>query len=251
MKGFWPLFKKEIKEQIRTYRLLVVGSIFLLFGITTPFLLKYLPEIIKLAGEDLPVDIPPPMAVDSLVEYAGTIGQLGVLVAVLVAMGSVSNELQRSTAIITLSKPVTRSAFVTAKLAAMSMTFALSITVASAFCYAYTVWLIGGADAGRFALLNLLLVVFFVFCLAVTVLFSSMFRSSLAAGGIAISVIISQAIISPVPVIGTYMPGQLIGWGTSLVAGGRASYWWALGIALIIIVLCVNLARLALKKKEI
>ncbi|OGO36880.1 MAG: hypothetical protein A2147_11600 [Chloroflexi bacterium RBG_16_57_8] len=250
MTGLWPLLKKEIKEQLRTYRLVVVGGVFLLFGITTPLMLKYLPEIIKLAGENIPVDIPPPAAVDSLVEYAGTIGQIGVLVAVLVGMGSVANELQRSTAVMTLSKPVTRSAFVTAKLVAMSLTFIISMALASAFCFAYTVWLIGGANAAQFVGLNLLLGLFLVFCLAVTVLFSSLFRSSLAAGGIALGVLVAQAGFSVLPVVGSYMPGKLLGWGSSLVMGGRETYWSALAITALLIVLCVYLAQRSLRNKE-
>ncbi len=87
MKGLAPLLKKELREQLRTYRLVIVGGVFLLFGITTPLTLKYLPEILKLAGEQMTIEFPPPTAVQSLAEYASTIGQVGVLVAVLVAMG--------------------------------------------------------------------------------------------------------------------------------------------------------------------
>jgi ABC-2 type transport system permease protein len=173
-----------------------------------------------------------------------------VLVAVLVAMGSVSNELQRGTGVITLSKPVTRSAFVTAKLAAMSMTFIASMAAASVFCFAYTSLLIGSADAVSFLGLNVLLGLFFVFCLAVTVLFSSMFRSSLAAGGIALGILVAQAGFSVLPLVGDYMPGKLLGWGTNLVIGGREVHWWALAITVVLIVLCVYLAQRVLGKKE-
>lgn len=249
MKGFGALFKKEIMEQLRTYRVVVVGGVFLLFGLTTPLLLKYLPEFIKLAGEQMQVTVPPPTAAQSLVEYSGTIGQIGVLVAVLVVMGCVANELQRGTAVITLSKPASKAAFVTAKLAAMSLTFLASLAVASAVCLGYTVWLIGPADARSFFALNLLVAVFLVFCLAVTVLFSSLFRSSLAAGGISIALLVAQAGLSVLPFIGDYMPGKLLGWGNALF-GGTKSYWPAFAITVILTVLCVYLAQRALRNKE-
>ena len=85
MGGFWPLLKKELREQWRTYRPLIVGSIFLMFGITTPLILKYLPLILESAGEGMSIEMPPPTAAQSLLEYAGTIAQVGVLVAVLVS----------------------------------------------------------------------------------------------------------------------------------------------------------------------
>jgi ABC-2 type transport system permease protein len=251
MKGLAPLLKKELKEQLRTYKLLIVGGIFIVFGITTPLMLKYLPEILKLAGEQMIVDIPPPTAAESLAEYAGTIGQVGVLVAVLVAMGCIANELRRGTVVMTLSKPVSRAAFVSAKLIAMSLTFLVSMVVASLFCFFYTTWFIEDTGVMSFIGLNLLLGLFLIFCLATTLFFSSLFRSSLAAGGVSIAVLIAQAGLSAVPLIGDYMPGKLLGWGTDLVSGGSESYWWSVGIAVAAVGLYVYFAQRRLLHKDL
>jgi ABC-2 type transport system permease protein len=247
--GLAPLLKKEIREQLRTYRLVVVAGVFLFFGVSTPLLLKYLPEFIKLAGEQMQINIPPPTAAQSLVEYAGSMGQIGVLVAVLVAMGSVANELQRGTAVMTLSKPVTRAAFVAAKFAAMSLTFVVSLAAASALCLAYTAWLIGSADAVSFLGLNLLLALFLMFCLAVTLLFSSLFKSSLAAGGTALGTLVGQAVLTVLPWVGDYMPGRLLSWGNGLFARGH-SYWGSLVATVVLTGLCLYFAQRALKNKE-
>ena len=251
MTGFMPLLKKEIMEQIRTYRLLIVGGVFLFFSLLTPITLKFLPQIIKLVGEQIPVEIPPPTAIQSLVEYAGTIGQIGVLVVVLITMGSVANELRHGTALITLSKPVSRSAFITAKFTAVSITFFISLVVASLICYVYTILLIEEAEIVPYVGLNLLLMLFLMFCLAVTVLFSSLFKSSLAAGGISIAIIITQALFSGLPAIGDYLPGKLLSWGTNLLSGTGESYWWAFAVTLALIGLCLYLAQRILKTKEI
>jgi ABC-2 type transport system permease protein len=251
MKGLAPLLKKELREQLRTYRFLIVGGIFLLFGITTPLTLKYLPEILRLAGEDIIIEFPPPTAVQSLAEYASTIGQMGLLVAVLIAMGSIANELRQGTAVMTLSKPVSHAAFVSAKLIAVSLTFLVSLTVASLFCFAYTVWLIEDASIWAFAGLNLLLGLFLVFCLAVTLLFSSFFKSSVAAGGLSVAVLIGQAGLSAVPLIGNYMPGKLLGWGTNLLASRGDSYWWALATTIVAIWLCLYLSQRLLKNRDL
>ena len=250
MKGLAPLLKKELREQVRNYRFLIVGGIFLLFGITTPLTLRYLPEILRLAGEDILIDVPPPTAVQSLGEYASTIGQVGLLLAVLMAMGSIANELRQGTAAMTLSKPVSRAAFVGAKLTATSLTFLVSLGVASVFCFAYTVWLIEGASTWAFVGLNLLLGLFLVFCLAVTLLFSSFFKSPLAAGGVSIAVLIGQAALSAVPLIGDYMPGKLLAWGANLLDGQGDSYWWALALSVAAIGLCLYLAQRLLMNRD-
>ncbi len=251
MTGLASLLKKELKEQIRTHKWLIVGGIFLFFGLTTPLMLKYLPQIIQLAGEQIPIEMPPPTAAQSLASYAGTIGQLGILITVLIAMGSVANELRHGTATMVLSKPVSRAAYVNAKLIAMSIIFIAALAVASLFCFGYTVWLIGEAEALPFIGLNLLMGIFLIFCLAVTLLFSSIFKSAPAAGGLAIAVIIAQALVSSIPYVGNFFPGKLLGWGTGLVNGSPQSYWGALAAAVLAVIVCLYLAQRILKQKEI
>jgi ABC-2 type transport system permease protein len=252
MTGLIPLLKKEILEQLRTYKLLIVGCIFLLIGITTPLMLKYLPQILEIAGSSgLEITIPPPTAIQSLAEYASTIGQIGVLIAVLITMGSIANELRHGTAVLTLSKPVSRAAFVNAKLIAEGLTFLVSLVIASLFCYGYTVWLIGGTDILAFVGQNLLLALFLVFCLAVTLLFSSLFKSSLAAGGISIAILAGQGVLSTMPLIGDYFPGKLLSWGTLLLLGEGKNYWPALGITAAIIIGCLWFAQYRLRYKDL
>jgi ABC-2 type transport system permease protein len=251
MTGLMPLLKKEIMEQLRTYKLVIVASIFLFFGITTPIMLKYLPQILKLAGTSgLEINVPPPTAIQSLAKYTSTIGQTGVFVAVLMAMGSIANEIRQGTAVITLSKPVSRAAFVNAKLIAISLTFLLSLVAASLACYGYTAWLIGGADPLAFAVQVLLLGLFLIFCIAITLMLSSLFKSSLAAGGISLAFIVAQGILSAIPRIGDVFPGKLLSWGDLLLAGGGKSYWPALGITVVTTIVCIWLAQRWLRYKD-
>ncbi|TFG46762.1 MAG: ABC transporter permease, partial [Dehalococcoidia bacterium] len=139
MNGFKTLLSKEWREQIRTFRLLIVAGIFLFFGLTTPVMIKYLPEIIKLAGEELGgLVIPPPTALQALSEYSVTALQMGLLVAILVTMGAIASERSRGTAVMTLSKPVSTGAFVTAKLVAISFSFIIGLVLGGIGAYGYT-----------------------------------------------------------------------------------------------------------------
>jgi hypothetical protein len=134
---------------------------------------------------------------------------------------------------------------------AISLTCLLSLTIAGLLCYFYTIGFIGEANAAAFLQLNLLLGLFLVFCLAITVTFSCLFKSSLAAGGLSIAVIIFQGLMSNIPVIGKYLPGKLLGWGTGIISGVEQSYWWAFGITVALTVLAIYLGQYALKRKEI
>ncbi|MDD5190478.1 MAG: ABC transporter permease subunit, partial [Dehalococcoidales bacterium] len=183
--------------------------------------------------------------------YAGTIGQMGVLVAVLVAMGAIASEVKRGTAVIALSKPVSYAAFVNSKFAAMGLTFIASLVAASLLCFAYTVWLIGEASVPTFIGVNLLVGLFLLFWLAVTLLCSSMFKSSLAAGGLAFGIIIAQALLTLIPVIGDYLPGKIMTWGNNLLIGSNTTYWGALVVTVALTALCLFLAQRILHKKEL
>ena len=251
MTGFTALLKKEIWEQWRTHRFLIVGVIFTFFGIGTPLLLKFLPEILKLSNETMRIEIPPPTAIQTFTEFSGNFSEIGIIVAVLVGMGVVANELRNGTAVITLSKPVSRAAFVTSKFVAVSLTFLAALTVAALFCFFYTNGLIEPADGLAFLEMNLLLGLFLVFCLAVTVLFSCVFKSSLAAGGVTIAVILLLASMANLPGVGGYLPGKLIGWGVSILSGTGESHWLALGITVALTVMAIYLGQYLLKRKEI
>jgi len=251
MSGLGALIKKELKEQLKTYRFLVIAIVLLIFGLMTPLLLKYLPEILKIAGEDIIIDIPPATAVQALTEYADTIAQMGVLIVVLVTMGAISREIDKGTAAMVLSKPVSRAAFILAKLFTLSTSFVVALVLASIACYVYTVILLGEADITAFISLNGLLILFFIVAISVTLLLSSVFKSQLAAGGLALVFFVGQAVIANIPKIGEYMPSGLISWGTGLLTGDTASAWGAVRMSLAIIIACLYLTWLRMRNKEL
>ena len=74
--NFLVLFRKEIREYIKTYKLLIVAAVFLVFGLSTPLLLKFLPEILKMSGEQIPIPLPDFVAADALKSYIDNLGQV-------------------------------------------------------------------------------------------------------------------------------------------------------------------------------
>lgn len=251
MNGFGVLLKKELKEQLRTYKILIAAAVFLVFGLGTPLLIKYTPQLIEMAGEDLVIQMPPPSAAMAIAEYTSTIGQIGVLVAVLVAMGAVARERSRGTAAMVLSKPVSMGAFITAKLTAMSATFVGALVLGSIACYSYTILLIESADIVSFLALNLLIALFLIVSLAITLFFSSIFRNQLVAGGISLAIIIVQALLTQIPSFGDYLPARLITWGTDLINGPSSTAWGAVGVSIALIIGCLFFSRMILQRREL
>jgi len=254
MIGFWVLLRKEIKEQFCTKKIIIVAIVFLIFGMLSPVMIKYLPEIINSMSDTggLVIEMPDPVSNDAIVSYASNISQFGVLMAVLLAMGAIAKEIENGTAAILLSKPVSRLSFIVAKLVSEWLNILLGLLLGSLVCLGYTYILWGDANALGFTSQMLLMTVFLAFCLSVTLFFSSLVKSQIAAGGLAITVILITSMLSAVPKVVHFLPGGLISWGNQLVLGtpGGAE-WGALAISVGLVALGVYGAWLNLRRKEL
>jgi ABC-2 type transport system permease protein len=101
---FWPLLKKELYEQYRTYRTLIAAVILLLLGLSAPILTKLTPELLKSLGGGITVVMPPQTATDALNAYLKNMTQLPSLMIILLAMGCVADERSRGTAVVIYPK---------------------------------------------------------------------------------------------------------------------------------------------------
>jgi len=210
MAGFGPLLRKELLEQWRTLRMPVVAVIFLLVGLSSPLLARFTPEILKaVAGDQIPIVLPPPTAADAVDQLAKNLGQFGGLIAVLLAMGSVATEKERGTAALLLSKPAGRGAFLLAKLVAIGLTLAVSVAVATAGSWFYTLVLFEALPVGGVAAAAILHWLMLMAWATITFLGSTVTRSSLAAAGLGIVAFIVVGIVGALPTVGRFVPTGL------------------------------------------
>jgi ABC-2 type transport system permease protein len=210
MTGFGALLRKEMLEQWRTTRLPIVAMVFLLVGLSSPLLARFTPELIEaFAGDQFQIVLPTPTSADAWDQLAKNLGQFGVLIAVLLAMGSVATEKERGTAALLLTKPVGRGAFLIAKLAAIATTLAISTAIAAAGAWFYTLVLFEPLPLAGFAAAVVLLWLGLVAFAAITFLGSTLTRSALAAAGLGVAAFIVIGIIGVVPAIGPYLPTGL------------------------------------------
>ena len=184
--NFWVVFRKEMLEQWRTYKVLIVGAVLFLFGLTSPLLAKFTPEMLA-AVPGIPAGmadvIPTPTVADALTQYIKNMSQFGILLALLMSMGAVAQEKERGTAALILTRPVSRGTFILAKFAALKVTFVVSLLLAALGCWYYTWLLFEALPWGPFLLMNALMLVNFMVYVALTLLCSTLARSQSAAGG--------------------------------------------------------------------
>jgi ABC-2 type transport system permease protein len=252
--NFMTVFSKEMREQWRTYRFLIVVAVFSVFGLASPLFAKFTPEMLK-AIPGLPPGvldaIPAPTVADAITQYVKNMSQFGILLALLMTMGVVVQEKERGTAAFFLTRPVSRETFLLAKFAALTVTFLTSLALAAIGCWYYTQVLFEPLPWGPFLVLNGLMLVVFLVYMALALLASTLARTNGVAVGLAFVALIIVGVFGALPTIGNYFPGRLFSWGASLMIGGNAPAWPAFGISLGTIVLALLVACIVFHRQEV
>jgi ABC-2 type transport system permease protein len=219
--GFGPLLSKELLEQWRTKRLLVVGVVFVGLGIGSPFLARYTAELIAaLGGVGFEIELPEPTVTDAVVQFLKNLGQAGILTAILLAMGSVATEKERGTAALLLSKPASRGAYLAAKLVAIGLTLGVGMLLAAGAGYVYTAILFEPPSVGGWLGMCGLLLLSLLAYAALTFLGSVLTRSAVAAAAIGIGGMVLLAILAALPTLAPYLPAGISGAPAQAVALG-------------------------------
>ncbi|MBI4202659.1 MAG: ABC transporter permease subunit [Chloroflexi bacterium] len=247
----YVLLKKELLEHLKTYRLLIVVGVLLVFGLASPLLLAYLPDLLRLSGEDISIPLPQFAAVDALKSYLDSLGQVGLLTAILVSMGAIAQERERGTAALVLSKPVGIAPFVLAKFLGLAAILTLGLAAGAAGCYVYTLVLFGPASLVPFALASLLAWLYLMVVLAITILLSATFRSQVAAGVLALALVISFATFSAFSLFEPFLPASLMHWANALVLGQDESRWTAVAVSVALLSIVLVGAWQSLQRREV
>jgi ABC-2 type transport system permease protein len=223
MMGLRVLLIKELREQLRTNRLLAVTAVFVVFGIISPLTDRYLKQILDTVGGQsagMSFTVPAPSLAGASTQILKNLSQFGIICALLLAMGSVAWEKERGTAGMILTKPASRAAFLAAKLIAIAITLGIGTVLGCGFAYAYVTLLYPATfGIGGYVAMALLLWWMLVAFAAITVLGSSLTRSAIAAAGIGLVSLLVLGIVAALPVVGDYMPVSLGTIASHLVLG--------------------------------
>jgi ABC-2 type transport system permease protein len=253
MNAFLAAVNKELMEQFRTRRFLIALVVLVFFGMLSPFTARYMGEIFKLVAgsEQFASILPPPDISQAYVQFIKNTAQFGVILGVVLAVGSVAQEKDKGTAALMLVKPLPRSIFLLAKFLAYAFTFLVGILLAGAAAFAYTWYLFGPVSVPAWLAACGLLWLYTLVFVAITLLCSTLFRSQAAAGGVAVGVILVLSVLGSIPALAPHLPAHLIPWSNAILMGQADGAWSAMGVACGIIVVCYLAAWLSLRNQEL
>lgn len=173
MKAYLAFTKKEFVENVRTYKLLIMVIVFLLFGMMNPITAKITPQLLKdFMPSGIQINIAEPTAMDSWAQFFKNVPQMGLIVLVIVFSGIMANEFSRGTLINVLTKGLSRFTVILSKFTMAVSVWTMSYLVCFAVSYGYTLYF------WKDRIPN---VVFSVFCLW---LFGVLLIASIMLGGV-------------------------------------------------------------------
>jgi ABC-2 type transport system permease protein len=186
MTGFGAFLGKELTEIRRTWRIWVVPGMLVFFGITSPIIAALTPALVRSMATSQPglvIQLPPPTARDAYVQFIKSLDQLVLIAIIITGAGVVSGERSSGTAILALTKPLSRAAFVVTKILSQTMLLATATALGTAVFLAVTAAIFDGAGAARLVTAVGLWLVYAVLLIVVMTLFSGAFQSRGAAAG--------------------------------------------------------------------
>lgn len=144
MKGFVAFFEKEVRELVRTKRLMILLAVFVIVGIMNPAVAKLTPKLFELMADELSEQgiVLGEMKVTALDSWTQFVKNMPMALIVMLIMfgGIYTSEYTKGTLIPLLTKGLSRGSVVLSKLAAMLLTWSAGLWLCYGITYFYSDW---------------------------------------------------------------------------------------------------------------
>lgn len=186
MTGLGAFLEKELTEIRRTWRLWVIPGMLVFFGATSPIIAALTPALVQSMAAAQPgvvIKLPPPTALDAYAQFVKNLHQFVLIAVVIAGAGVVSGERASGTAVLALTKPLSRGAFVVAKILSQGALLMAATVLGAAACLGMTAVVFDTPDAARLVTAVALWLLYALLVVVAMTLFSAAFRSRGAAAG--------------------------------------------------------------------
>lgn len=248
------LIRKEILEQWRTKKILIICVIFLFVAVASPILAKILPEIMKsVSVPGLSINLPESTYKDALDQFIKNISQIALLVLVFVVAGVVSDEKSKKTLEIVMTKPISRTKFILSKYFSSFLTVSVIFMTASAIFYAYTASLFSPFNLVNYLIMTLSILLYILMIMSITIFASTIVKNSIMAGGIGFaSYILFGTIFGLLEGIKNFSPNLIFSnYQTIISSGWSNDLIYPIIVTVSLIIVSVIATIIVFKRQEI
>lgn len=256
MKSLIAFMKKEWMEQVRSGRFMILGIVFVLFGIMNPAVAKLTPWMLELMADSLAesgmqVSTVEVDAMTSWVQFFKNI-PMGLIVFVLMQSSIFTKECESGTLVLALTKGLKRRNVVFAKTLMLTVLWTLYYWICYGVTYVYNAYFWDNSIASNLTFSAVCWWVFGLWTIALLVLFSTLTDTgSLALLGTGV-VAVGAYLIGLLPKVKEYSPSLLMD-GNSLIYGlaKPEDYGVAMVVTVVFGLVCLGLSVPVLDKKRI
>lgn len=205
------IWRVELLRVVRTRRLLALLSLYAFLGISGPLVAAYAQEIFThlSTSATIQVTVAAPRPADGVLGYHRSAMQLGLVACIVVTGLALSLDARPALSVFYRSRARVERLLlprlaVSASVACAAYTFGLLLA------WYETATLIGSPGFGPVAVTWGLGMAYTAFAVALTLMCSALFRSTLGAVGAAVVVVLALPLLGQLPRVATYLPSRLV-----------------------------------------
>ncbi|MBN2247336.1 MAG: ABC transporter permease [Coriobacteriia bacterium] len=255
MRGFGVFLGKELREIGRTWRIWVLPGIVLFFAASGPPLAKITPELLSslvdTQGTGMVIQLPDPTYVDAYLQWTKNLSQIVIFALIIMFAGAISAEKRGGTAILALTKPLSRTAFVVGKLVSHTVLLVVTTVVGAAVTWGLTFVVFGEAPLGPLAGATGAWLISGVFFVALMMLLSATMDSQAGAAGVGLVVYLLLSIATVWEPAVNYSPAGLVNAPTGIAMSESVPLGWPIGATIALAMLFAAAAIVVFRRREL
>lgn len=247
MKAYLAFTKKELFELTKTYKLLLIITVFLIFGFMNPIVAKFTPDLMKtLMEEGIKINLPEPTIFDSWAQFFKNTTQIGFIVLVIIFSGLISNELSKGTLINMLTKGLSRKTVVLSKFTSSTLVWALAYFLSALVTFLYSMLFWKDTQVENLLFSLTIIWVFGVFLISAIILSGILFKTSYGSMLFCGAIVGGLLILNIIPKAQDYNPIELININIDILKGNveissvLKSLWITLGASILFVILSIS-----------
>ena len=252
MSKVWTLYRKEMLEAVRSYKLIWIPVVFIILGIMQPLVTFYMADILA-SSSNVPAGFMEsykmPGASEVMAQALGQYGTIGLLILALGTMNSLAGERSGGTVELLLAKPVSPAAIVAAKWTAHLTVLIIALGLGAAGAAYYTVQLMGPLSWNTVAAATGLYGLWLLCTVSLTLLLSAWLRGP-AAAFLALLLAAGMSVsYSLLPSRLEWMPAALPGMSAKVLTSGGIAVGPVVSAAVLILICIAGASLLAGRNK--
>lgn len=251
-----PFLKKEILEQLRSGKLMILSILFVLFGIMNPATAKLTPWLLEMMADSMAqggmtITAADPTALDSWMQFYKNI-PMALIAFILMESNIFTREYQSGTMLLSLTKGLSRYKVVIAKSLVLILLWTLGYWLCFGITYGYNAYFWDNSIAKNLITSVVYWWVFGLWVIGLVILFSTLSNENtgvlVGTGGI----VLASSLLSFFPKLSKYLPTSLTD-GNSLIYGlvDTDKYTTAFVIAAVTGLTCIALSIPIFNKKQL